>query len=266
MPPFNSKQKPNPPFLRLLFTAIIGVIIGYLIFSGSESKSFLLKPSVKGTICLVIDDFGFAMNSDVEDFLKLNKNITAAIIPGIPYSAQIGKYAHSIGVETIIHMPMESHEGDEMKYSVSLNEKLNATLVEKIIRLAFEEIPTALGMNNHQGSKATESLQLMKDIARTLKKMDKYFLDSFTNPESRGYITMRRYGVPTQLRQVFLDHEEDPIQIKNNLDSLATLSHSMDIAVGIGHVKPITLEILKKEIPRLESEGYRFIRLSQAVR
>jgi len=25
------------------------------------------------------------------------------------------------------------------------------------------------------------------------------------------------------------------------------------------------LEVLKKEIPRLESEGYRFIRLSQAV-
>ena len=40
----------------------------------------------------------------------------------------------------------------------------------------------------------------------------------------------------------------------------------MDIAVGIGHVKPITLEVLKKEIPRLESEGYRFIRLSEAVR
>ena len=121
-------------------------------------------------------------------------------------------------------------------------------------------------MNNHQGSKATESLQLMKDVARTLKKMDKFFLDSFTNPESRGYITMRRYGVPTQLRQVFLDHVESPHQIKTNLDSLAALSHEMDIAVGIGHVKPITLEVLKKEIPRLKSEGYRFIRLSQAVR
>ena len=121
-------------------------------------------------------------------------------------------------------------------------------------------------MNNHQGSKATENLQLMKDVARTLKNMDKFFLDSFTNPESRGYITMRRYGVPTQLRQVFLDHVEEPGQIKFNLDSLAILSHHMDIAVGIGHVKPITLEVLKKEIPRLESEGYRFIRLSQAVR
>ena len=173
MPPFSPKQRPNPPLLRLLFTAIIGVIIGYLIFSDSESKSFLLKPSVKGTICLVIDDFGFAMNSDVEDFLHLNKNITAAIIPGTPYAETIGEYAHQNGIETIIHMPMESHEEDNTEYAVSLNEKLNATLVDERVRFAFEEIPTALGMNNHQGSKATESLQLMKDLARTLKKMNK---------------------------------------------------------------------------------------------
>jgi hypothetical protein len=161
---------------------------------------------------------------------------------------------------------MESHEDDDTEYPISLNEKLNATLVEEKVRFSFNEIPTALGMNNHQGSKATESLQLMKDLARTLKKIDKFFLDSFTNPESRGYITMRRYGVPTQLRQVFLDHVEDSATIKFNLDSLAILSHHMDIAVGIGHVKPLTLNVLKEEIPRLESAGYRFIRLSEAVR
>ena len=77
---------------------------------------------------------------------------------------------------------------------------------------------------------------------------------------------MRRYGVPTQLRQVFLDHGESQDQIKSNLDSLVVLSHEMEIAIGIGHVKPNTLEVLQTEIPRLESEGYKFIRLSQAVR
>jgi len=260
------RQKTNPPLLRLIIASLIGVCIGYFLFTAFNTKQTGLSRKVKGTICLVIDDFGFSQNKEVQDFFQLNENITASIIPGSPYAKIIGKYADSIGVETIIHMPMESHEKDNAKYAISLNEKLNAALVEERIRIAFKEVPTALGMNNHQGSKATESLQLMKDLARTLKKMDKFFLDSFTNPESRGYITMRRYGVPTQLRQVFLDHVEEPSQIKFNLDSLAFLSQHMDIAVGIGHVKPITLEVLKKEIPRLESEGYRFIRLSQAVR
>ena len=263
MPPSSYRQNTNPYLLRLIIASLIGVCIGYYLFTVLGKKQSRV---VIGTICLVIDDFGFAQNKDVQDFFQINENITAAIIPGTPYAESIGRYADSIGVETIIHMPMESHKEDNIKYAVSLNEKLNAALVEEKIQFAFNEVPTALGMNNHQGSKATENLQLMKNIARTLKNMNKFFLDSFTNPESRGYITMRRYGVPTQLRQVFLDHVEDPATIKFNLDSLAILSHHMDIAVGIGHVKPITLEILKKEIPRLESEGYRFIRLSQAVR
>ncbi len=266
MPTSKHSNNNKPPLLRFIIVTLIGVSIGYFLFTEIETKQTEQKGAVKGTICLVIDDFGFALNSDVQEFLLLNENITAAIIPGTLYAESIGRYADSIGVETIIHMPMESREEDETEYPISLNEKLNAVLVEERIQTAFEEVPTALGMNNHQGSKATENLQLMKDLARTLKKMNKFFLDSFTNPESRGYITMRRYGVPTQLRQVFLDHVEDPIQIKYNLDSLATLSHDMDIAVGIGHMKPITLEVLKEEIPRLESEGYQFIRLSKAVR
>ena len=214
----------------------------------------------------MIDDYGFIFNDMVKDFIKLDPNITAAIIPASPYGERIGRYADSLDIESIIHMPMESYERDKINYEIDLNEKLNSTLIEERVRRAFAEVPTALGMNNHQGSKATENLQLMKDLARVLKKMDKFFLDSFTNPESRGYITMRRYGVPTQLRQVFLDHVEDIDIIKANLDSLVTLSHHMEIAVGIGHVKLVTLEVLKEEIPRLEAEGYRFIRLSQAVR
>ena len=266
MPSLEDPKEIKLPFIRIITAACLGIAIGYFIFSSRVEKIQTSNYDIKGTICLVIDDYGFIFNDMVEDFLKLDPNITVAIIPGSPYAEHIGRYADSLDIESIIHMPMESYERDKWKYEIDLNEKLNTTLVEKRVRRAFEEIPTALGMNNHQGSKATENLQLMKNLARTLKKMDKYFLDSFTNPESRGYITMRRYGVPTQLRQVFLDHIEDFEIIKANLDSLVILSHHMEIAVGIGHVKPKTLEVLRGEIPRLEAEGYQFIRLSQAVR
>ena len=266
MPSLVASKKIKLSLIRIIIAACIGIVIGYFIFSRLEKGSQLNAQEKKGTICLVIDDFGFIFNNMVKDFFYLEPNITVAIIPGSPYAQQIGRYSDSLGIENIIHMPMESYESENIKYKIDLSEKLNAALVEERVQRAFAEIPTALGMNNHQGSKATENLQLMKDLARVLKKMDKFFLDSFTNPESRGYITMRRYGVPTQLRQVFLDHVEDPEIIKYNLDSLVTLSHHMEIAVGIGHVKPITLEVLKEEIPRLVEEGYQFIQLSQAVR
>ena len=40
----------------------------------------------------------------------------------------------------------------------------------------------------------------------------------------------------------------------------------MGDALGIGHIKPVTLEVLKEEIFRLVAEGHRFIHISQEVR
>ena len=240
------------------------IIIGFLIFRILICQSNL---EYKGTICLVIDDFGYAYNQTIDDYFSMEKDFTVAIIPGHLYSESIGVIADSLGFETIIHMPMEPYAYDSIsEKDFILSELLNASEVEERINLAFLEIPTAVGMNNHQGSKATADLQLMKNVARSLKKRNKFFLDSFTNPESRGFITMRRFGVKTELRQVFLDHIEDTLYIQKQLDSLVQLSHSMDVAIGIGHVKPITLDILKKEIPRLKSDGYNFVPLSKIVR
>ena len=254
----------NFSIIRLFIVLLIGVSAGYFLSSPENPINEAHKS--KGRICLVIDDFGFAHNQLVDGFFSLDANITLAVIPFEPYSKFIGNLADSLGVETIIHMPMESYEKENDQYTVTLHERLNEQLVEEKINAAFSEIPSAVGMNNHQGSKATEDLQLMKYVARSLKKLDKFFLDSFTNPESRGYITMRRYGVPVQLRQIFLDHEESRQAVEANIDSLARLSHIMDIAVGVGHVKQVTLEVLREKIPKLKKEGYEFIPLSKAVR
>ena len=241
-----------------------GIIFSLLLLGILSSETDV---NYKGTICLVIDDFGYAHNETIEGYFSMEKDFSMAIIPGHIYSQSIGEIADSLGFEIIIHMPMEPYNYDSLsEKGFILSESLNANEVEERIDLAFLEIPMAVGMNNHQGSKATANLQLMKNVARSLKKRNKFFLDSFTNPESRGFITMRRFGVKTELRQVFLDHIEDTLYIQNQLDSLVQLSHSMDVAIGIGHVKPITLEILKKEIPRLKSEGYNFVPLSKIVR
>ena len=56
------------------------------------------------------------------------------------------------------------------------------------------------------------------------------------------------------------------IHAGNKIASLVSLSHVMDVAIGIGHVKQVTLDLLKKEIPRLKALGYKFAPLSFVVR
>ena len=74
------------------------------------------------TICLIIDDYGFIFNDMVRDFIQLNQNITTAIIPGSPFAEQIGQYADSLKIESIIHMPMESYESEKIKYEINLSD------------------------------------------------------------------------------------------------------------------------------------------------
>ena len=60
------RQNTKPSLFYLMIASLIGVAIGYFLFSTFEQNR-----EVKGVICLVIDDFGFAQNNNVQDFFHL---------------------------------------------------------------------------------------------------------------------------------------------------------------------------------------------------
>ena len=253
--------------LFFIYGLIIGLLIGFFIFRPKSIENLQIPPESKGKICLIIDDFGYSENELTREFLYLPNDFTVSIIPGHTYSEDIAHLASKYGFETMVHMPMEPFNWDgESEKRYQLTENLNFNEVFERIKNAFNENPWAVGMNNHQGSKATENLQLMKDLGRSLQQLDKFFIDSYTSPESRAFITMRQLGVKTEVRQIFLDHQEHPDSVRQKLDELLKLTEVMDVVVGICHVKPVTYEILKTEIPRLKEEGYEFLNASDVVR
>ena len=113
-------------------------------------------------------------------------------------------------------------------------------------------------MNNHQGSRASADQRIMSIIARTLKDENKFFIDSRTTVETIGETTMKVFGVPTASRNIFLDNDDDEEKIKQQLMKLVKKAKEKGFAIGIGHVKPKTLNVLKTNIPQLKREGYRF--------
>ena len=197
----------------------------------------------------------------------MHENIIFAIIPNTKYSNEISKQTEINNIETIVHMPMKTKSYPDSIYSeIILVPGMGIADIEKRLNLSFDDIPNAVGLNNHQGSIGTADFQLMKDLARCLKNSGKYFLDSYTGSDSKAFTTMRQYGVKTQIRQVFLDNDaENPTHINNQIDSLLRMSHYMEVAIGIGHIKPTTLNVLKKRIPKILNEGYEIVRLSNFV-
>jgi len=215
-------------------------------------------PEVKGMIGIVIDDFGYRNDEISEGFLDLDANLTYAIIPGHRYSTSFGEKAVDAGYEVIVHMPMENTGKTYGEEEFVLMTKMDNETIERRLNNALKEIPTAIGMNNHQGSKASADQNVMSNIAKVMKEKSLFFLDSRTTVETIGETTMEVFGVPTARRNVFLDNEDDEQKIERQLMKLVKRSEELGAAIGIGHVKPKTLNVLSDQIPKLMKKGYEF--------
>ncbi|MBN2092830.1 divergent polysaccharide deacetylase family protein [candidate division KSB1 bacterium] len=219
-----------------------------------------------GKIALIIDDFGYFASGLVQEFFDLDFPFTISIIPGLKYSNQISEHALLNEKEILIHFPMEP-----------LNEKIETnpfliltSLSDEEIRIRVQKanllIQHAIGVNNHQGSRATADERVMRTFLDALKVQKLFFIDSRTTNLSVGNKIATEINLPNAGRDIFLDHEDNVETIKNQLMELARLASKKQYAIGIGHLKPNTLQVLKEEIPGLQRLGYEFIFISEVFK
>lgn len=219
-----------------------------------------------GVIVLVIDDFGYRNDNISDGFLNLSIPITCAIIPGHTASKKFAEKAVSYGKEVIIHMPMESENYSPGEDEYKLLTSMTSELLENKLIQAFESLPEAIGMNNHQGSKATSDSKTMTVLASVLKDRGKYFIDSRTSSLTIGEKTMISFGVPTARRNIFLDNNNDLDRIEEQMNKLANSAKKNGVAVGLGHARKNTLSVLEKVVPDLLDKGFVFQFASQVVK
>ena len=231
----------------------------------AQDSALIIDKEETSSIVLVIDDFGYRNDAISDGFLNLPIPITCAVLPGHKQSSPVAKKAVSAGKEVIIHMPMQSSVASKGEDEFKLKVGMTSQEIEWRLNEALKEIPEALGINNHQGSKATADGKVMAVVASVLKNKDKFFLDSRTSSKTVGESTMRSVGVLTARRHVFLDNDLSVEKISNQFDELVRISKKKGVAIGIGHVKGNTLKVLQKKIPLLVEQGFDFKFLSQVV-
>ncbi len=225
---------------------------------------------VRGRIALVVDDFGYMHNRATEGFMNLRENLTFSIIPGHRFSEILAAEAKRSGHEVIVHMPMEpeNYNGrEEAEYILRFG--MEEAEVLSRVRRAFQLLPQAVGMNNHEGSLATLDTVMLQVLAQELRERNKYFVDSYTTPNTKAEDIMRAYGVPTVGRHVFLDNVDEPAYIRRQLFRLAASAERKGGALGICHVGSShlnTLDVLIEEIPLLISQGFEFVFVSELIR
>ena len=277
------KKSLNIQNLTIVTLIIIIIVLGAsnfaalrkldLLTRGSEIKNQERTETVKdidqdtlGVIVLVIDDFGYRNDNISDGFLNLSIPITCAIIPGHTASKKFAEKAVSYGKEVIIHMPMESENYSPGEDEYKLLTSMTSELLENKLIQAFESLPEAIGMNNHQGSKATSDSKTMTVLASVLKDRGKYFIDSRTSSLTIGEKTMISFGVPTARRNIFLDNNNDLDKIEEQMNKLANSAKKNGVAVGLGHARKNTLSVIEKVVPGLLDKGFVFQFASQVVK
>jgi polysaccharide deacetylase 2 family uncharacterized protein YibQ len=242
-------------------------------FDSSATTRFVLKraPNLSrrtGRIAIVLDDFGYASRdrSLIERFCTLPQPLTFAILPNEGQIAFLLELAREHGHEVILHLPMEPDDPEKSPGEGAIEVAQDGDEIRKRVRAALGKVPSAVGVNNHMGSKATADTRVMKQVLHELKDRGLFFLDSRTSAESVAYSQAEKMGVPALSRDIFIDPVDDRQTVEAKLWELADLAARSGRAVGIGHDRESTLHALQAVLPRLERRGFRLVPLSHLAR
>ncbi|MFH1689170.1 MAG: divergent polysaccharide deacetylase family protein [Candidatus Eisenbacteria bacterium] len=238
--------------------------------AGTDAREDLAAAGSPPRIAIVIDDFGYNGSETTRGIIDLDFPITISIIPNCPHTTDVAHAAHSAGKEVLVHIPMEPRGYPEVDpgEGALMSDHTREQLVRRIDD-ALDDVPHAVGANNHMGSAFTSQHIPMRVLMHKLRDKGFFFLDSMTTPESVGITEARRAGVPTTRNRMFIDSPVDEsgrIDVESQFTELVAVARKLGVAVGIGHPHPETLRVLRKALPELESEGIELVFVSELVK
>lgn len=241
------------------------IIIAWVIILTARPKQIKrIRVPAKPKIAIVLDDWGYNLN-DTYLLEQIKYPVTAAVLPNDKYSTPVCEELHSKGFEIILHLPMEPEE----KNGLEKNTIMVTSGKEEILNImdkALTSVIYAKGVSNHMGSRATSDIKTMSIVFSELKKRRLYFLDSYVISKSICLRLARKMNLPVLKRDVFLDDTDEREYIKKQLYILKAKAKARGFAIGIGHDRKLTLEVLKEVMPEIAKEGYKFVYLSELLR
>lgn len=220
-----------------------------------------------GKLAIVIDDFGQDRNG-VNEMMNINRHLTFAVMPFLPYSQTDAIAAYEKGFEIIVHLPMEPVKG---KISWLGPKPIISTLsdneVYQITTEAFADVPYAAGANIHMGSKISADSRIMADVLDIVKENNVYFLDSKTSAKSVAKKIAEQKGVPFYERNVFLDGQVSKEHIKEQLRKSGEIALKEGKSIAIGHVGieggKVTAQAIVEMLPEFDKKNIQLVFVSE---
>ena len=216
-------------------------------------------------LAIVVDDLGYDPVRDAE-WLAFPEKITASVLPFGPSSRTIAASARSKGFAVILHVPMEPERPSiDSTEPFRLRRGMTAGEMEEAFTRMALDVPTATGASNHMGSAFTSDAAAMDAFAALLKGKGFFFIDSVTAAGSLGTEAAARAGVPALRRDVFLDDDPRPEEMRRRWKRAIAAAKEHGGAVLICHSRRETLAALLGMLPDLRREGIRAVTVEELL-
>ena len=219
-----------------------------------------------GHMAIIIDALGSGHGKLAQQFLRINKPLTFALVPWQSESVRLASEAIRHHQEIIVHLPMEPKSYPRIspgKRAVLVNQTEQRN--RRVVQEALAVLSDAQGVKNHMGSRATENRDVMRVVLDEVKRSGKYFIDSRTSNRSIAHSFARQLGIRSAASWGFLDAIDNQERIATMLDlaSYAALEHGPVIVIG--HARPNTLAVLQQNLDRLILRGIQLVHVSTLV-
>ncbi len=204
-------------------------------------------------VAIIIDDMGYDYAID-ERFLKLPVPLSFAFLPYGPNTKRLARLARSKNRDVLVHVPMEPENKMLNPGPGVLTLAMSVDSLIETLEQDIQEVPGAVGVNNHMGSRFTADRKAMKYVLAILKQKGLFFIDSRTTKNTVAFEMARQMGVPCGERAVFLDHSDNRKLIEHQVMRLVRLAQRDGSAIGIGHPYVNTYKVLYKMLPIIQKD------------
>jgi polysaccharide deacetylase 2 family uncharacterized protein YibQ len=242
---------------------LAGSLFGFNGFSRAFAQETQKRNLVRQPrIALIIDDIGFSF-SVARQFLDIGVPLTFSILPKLPDSRNLALEIHANGHEIMLHQPMEPRGAGVDPGPGALYTGFAKDKITKIMEDNLSSLPPVTGVNNHMGSRFTESHKEISETLNIIKKKGLFFVDSLTSCRSKAFTIARSFRMTTTYRNVFLDNVADEIAILAQLHCLENHARRFGHAVGIGHPFPETIRAIAAFSRNLAHSGLSLVHISR---
>ena len=218
-------------------------------------------------VAVIIDDIGNDLKP-VKELLKINADITFAILPLCPHTREAAEMFHRAHRETLLHLPMEpvsyprEKPGNGALFTDMNDEELISQLEKDI-----GAVPYITGVNNHMGSKFMIDERKLTLIFNELKKNNLFFVDSRTSPNTKAFLAADKVGLQVAARKIFLDNSRDYNEIYNNLINIAEKKDGdVSPVIIIGHPHPETIRAISDAVKVLREKKVSIVPVSHIIK